>query len=71
MALDVVNPRMLELEVAKEILGELYGIKISEVDEQGWNLTYTHLLERHVSRDYTPKASLGSWPKCMILVYHE
>ncbi|MDD1758522.1 MAG: hypothetical protein LUQ22_07320 [Methanotrichaceae archaeon] len=52
MAPDVVNPRILELEVAKEILGELYGIKISEVDEQGWNLTYTHLLEGHVSRDY-------------------
>ncbi len=29
---DIVNPKMLELEAAKEILAELYGIEISEVD---------------------------------------
>ena len=28
-----VNPRMLELEVAKEILGELFDIRTHEVDE--------------------------------------
>ena len=33
MAPDVVNPRMLELEVAKEILGELFDIRTHEVDE--------------------------------------
>jgi hypothetical protein len=33
MALDVVNPRTLELETAKEILGELFDIKTHEVDE--------------------------------------
>ena len=33
MAPDVVNPRMLELEVAKEILSELFDIRTSEVDE--------------------------------------
>ena len=33
MALDMVNPRMLELETAKEILGELFDIRIYEVDE--------------------------------------
>jgi hypothetical protein len=29
----VVNPRMLELEVAKEILSELFDIRTHEVDE--------------------------------------
>ena len=33
MAPDVVNPRMLELEVAKEILSELFDIRTHEVDE--------------------------------------
>jgi hypothetical protein len=33
MALDVVHPRMLELEVAKEILSELFDIRTHEVDE--------------------------------------
>ncbi|MDD1752173.1 MAG: hypothetical protein LUQ38_03670 [Methanotrichaceae archaeon] len=33
MALDVVNPRMLELDVAKEILSQLFDIRIHEVDE--------------------------------------
>ena len=33
MAYDVVNPRMLELEVAKEILAELFDIRTHEVDE--------------------------------------
>ncbi|MDD1753475.1 MAG: hypothetical protein LUQ38_10365 [Methanotrichaceae archaeon] len=33
VAHDVVNPRMLELEVAKEILSELFDIRTSEVDE--------------------------------------
>jgi hypothetical protein len=33
MALDVVNPRMLELETAKEILAELFDIRTQEVDE--------------------------------------
>ena len=33
MALDVVNPRMLELETAKEILSELFDIRTHEVDE--------------------------------------
>jgi hypothetical protein len=33
MALDVVNPRMFELEVAKGILSELFDIRTHEVDE--------------------------------------
>ena len=33
VAHDEVNPRMLELEVAKEILAELFSIRIHEVDE--------------------------------------
>ncbi|MDD1758587.1 MAG: hypothetical protein LUQ22_07645 [Methanotrichaceae archaeon] len=33
VALDMVNPRMLELEVAKAILGELFDIRTHEVDE--------------------------------------
>jgi hypothetical protein len=33
MALDVVNPRTLELEVAKEILSELFDIRTHEVNE--------------------------------------
>jgi hypothetical protein len=33
VALDVVNPRMLELEVAKEILSELFDIRTHEVHE--------------------------------------
>jgi hypothetical protein len=33
MPLDVVNPRILELETAKEILGELFDIQVHEVDE--------------------------------------
>jgi hypothetical protein len=32
MAHDVVNPRMLELEVAKEILAELFDVRTHEVD---------------------------------------
>ena len=33
MAPERVNPRMLELEVAKEIMAELFDIKNHEVDE--------------------------------------
>jgi ribose 1,5-bisphosphokinase PhnN len=33
MALDAVNPRTLELEVAKEILAELFDIRTHEADE--------------------------------------
>ena len=33
VAPDVVNPRMLELVVAKEILSELFDIRTHEVDE--------------------------------------
>jgi len=33
MALDMVNLRMLELEVATEILSELFDIKTHEVDK--------------------------------------
>jgi hypothetical protein len=33
MAPDVVNPRTLELETAKEILSELFDIRTREVDE--------------------------------------
>ena len=33
MALDVVNPKTLELETAKEILGVLFDIRTHEVDE--------------------------------------
>ena len=29
---DIVNPRRLELEAAKEILAEVYGIQITEVE---------------------------------------
>jgi hypothetical protein len=31
--LDTVNPKLMELEAAKEILAELYGIQIREVDD--------------------------------------
>ena len=33
MASEVVNPRTLELEAAKEILGELFDIRVHEVDD--------------------------------------
>jgi hypothetical protein len=33
MALEMINPRTLELEVAKEILSELFDIRTHEVDE--------------------------------------
>jgi hypothetical protein len=33
MALEMVNPRTLELETAKEILAELFDIRTHEVDE--------------------------------------
>jgi hypothetical protein len=33
VAPDVVNPRMLELEVAKKILSELFDIRTHKVDE--------------------------------------
>jgi hypothetical protein len=33
MAHDLVNPRTLELETAKEILAELFDIRTREVDE--------------------------------------
>jgi hypothetical protein len=33
MALETVNPRVLELETAKEILSELFDIRAYEVDE--------------------------------------
>jgi hypothetical protein len=33
MAPDVVNPRMVELEVAKAILAELFDIRTREVEE--------------------------------------
>ena len=33
MSIDAVNSRILELEVAKEILSELFDIRTHEVDE--------------------------------------
>jgi hypothetical protein len=33
MVYDVVNPKMLELEVAEKILAELFDIRTHEVDE--------------------------------------
>ncbi len=33
MARDVANPKTLELEIAKKILSELFGIRTNEVDE--------------------------------------
>ena len=30
---DIVNPKLFELEAAKEILAEIYGIQISEVED--------------------------------------
>jgi hypothetical protein len=36
MAYDEVNPRMIELETAKEILTELFDIWTHEVDEMNW-----------------------------------
>jgi hypothetical protein len=30
---DIVNPRLVELKAAKELLAELYGIHISEVED--------------------------------------
>ena len=33
MSYDVINPRMIELEVAKKILAELFDIRTHEVDE--------------------------------------
>jgi hypothetical protein len=33
MALETINPRVLELETAKEILSELFDIRTHEVDE--------------------------------------
>ena len=33
VAHDIVNPKMLELETAKEILSELFDIRTHEVDE--------------------------------------
>jgi hypothetical protein len=33
MDLGVVHPRVLELEAAKEILSELFDIRVHEVDE--------------------------------------
>jgi hypothetical protein len=33
MSYDIANPRMLELEVAREILSELFHIMCHEVDD--------------------------------------
>ena len=51
MAHDVVNPRTLELEVAKEILSELFDIRTNEVDEMiRQRIVDRHLLEINPNR---------------------
>ncbi|VVB64858.1 Uncharacterised protein [uncultured archaeon] len=44
-----INPKVLELQAAKEILAEIFGIRASEIDEM-LKLRYEESLER-------PKAS--------------
>jgi len=53
MAHDVVNPRMLELETAKEILSELVDNRTHEVDE----MIEQRMEER---RAYDPEFSLSA-----------
>ncbi|MCJ7443705.1 MAG: hypothetical protein MUO26_04105 [Methanotrichaceae archaeon] len=44
---DAGNPKMFELQAAKEILAEVYDIRISEVDELiRQRITETQLFER-------------------------
>ena len=47
MSYDAVNPRMIELEVAKEILAELFDIRTREVNEMiSQRITERQLFER-------------------------
>lgn len=44
---DIINPKPFELQVAKEILAELYDIQISEVDDMiRQRITERQLFER-------------------------
>ena len=52
MALDKVNPRMLEPETAKIILAELFDIRTHEVDE---------LIQQRM--EFTVKSSVYPLPK--------
>ena len=48
---DVVNPRILELEVAKKILAELFDIKTREVEEMIRQRMEERVLYGHVYID--------------------
>jgi len=61
---DIVNPKLFELEVAKEILGEIYGIQISEVNVLiGQNIVDIRLMDwslgNRMSFDLTWSAPSG------------
>jgi hypothetical protein len=60
---DIVNPRRLELEAAKELLADIYGIQIAKVEDlirqhivdfrlTGKSLSYTPMLMDHCSHNY-------------------
>jgi hypothetical protein len=53
----MVNPRMLELEVAKEILAELFDIRTNEVDEMIWQIMEERIL---YGREFSPSPRLAT-----------
>jgi hypothetical protein len=55
-----VNPKALELQTAMEILAEVFGMRISEVEEM--------LRERSVVGIQSCKGEIALWPESFCLV---
>jgi hypothetical protein len=53
----MVNPRLLELETAKEILEEIFHVRPSDVDD----MIQRRLLENNLSRDIGSEEE--QWPQ--------
>ena len=54
-----MNPKTLELQAAMEILSEVFGLRISEVEEM--------LLERSEAKAQSYGAKGGLWPESFYL----
>jgi hypothetical protein len=51
------NPKALELQVAKEILAEVFRVRLSEVDEMLQNRSHAEYTDKRYSNDE------GLWPQ--------
>ncbi len=59
----MANPRLIELETAKEILAEIFGVRAVEVEE----MIQSRMEERSWARERTHLAEDGLWPATFCL----